>query len=164
MMSNVKCQMSNVKRGVTLIELLLYMAIMSIFLLTLTDIFVSIVNVRLEGEATSAVEQDGRYIVSRLAYDINRASLVLAPGTYGSPGTNTLSIDIAGTTYTYSLSGSNFQLVNDLGANNLNSSESKVSNINFQKIGNSGGKNTIKLSFTVTSVTERPSGPESKTF
>src|SRR3990167_8822134 len=96
------------KRGFTLIEIIIYMALLSIFLLTLTDIFVSILDVQLESDATSAVEQDGRFLLSRLAYDINRANAITIPGAIGS-SSNSLEMTIAADTYTYTLSGSDLQ-------------------------------------------------------
>ena len=151
-------------RGFTLVELLIYMALLAIFLLTLTDILVSILDVRSESEATSNVEQDGRFIVSRLSYDIGRASVVISPpmGTIG----DTLRITLDGAGNAYSVINGKLQVVNymTLETNNLNGSETSISSISFQRIGNVGGKDTIKIQFTIQSVTQRPSGPESRTF
>ncbi len=150
------------KRGFTLVELLLFMGIFSIFLIVLTDLFSAIINTRIESEATSSVEEDGRFIISRLAYDISRADSITSPA-LGS-GANSLSIVIGGVTYTYQVSSGNFQLTNDLGTNNLNSSETTVSTPIFQRIGNSDGKDTIKITFTVNSVTQKITGSETQNF
>ena len=143
------------------------MALLSIFLLTLTDIFVSILDVQLESDATSAVEQDGRFILSRLSYDIPRATDISTPHQIGQTRSN-LIMTIAGvTTYEYKENGGDLQLINDLGTNNLNSSESTISNLSFQRIANSAvpdTKDTIKIQFTITSKTIRSGGPETKTF
>ena len=153
--------------GFTLIEIIIYMALLSIFLLTLTDIFTSILDVQLESDATSAVEQDGRYILARMAYDIPRATDISTPPQIGQTRSN-LIMTIAGvTTYEYAENGGNLQLINDLGTNNLNSSESTLSNLSFQRIANSavpGTKDTIKIQFTITSKTTRTGGPETKIF
>jgi len=155
------------KRGFTLIEIIIYMALLSIFLLTLTDIFVSILDVQLESDATSAVEQDGRFILARMSYDIPRASDINIPPQIGQTRSN-LIMTIAGvTTYEYKENGGNLQLINDFGTNNLNSSESTISNLSFQRIANSavpGTKDTIKIQFTITSKTVRTSGPETRIF
>ena len=160
-------ELRNSSKGFTLIEIILYMALLSIFLLTLTDIFVSILDVQLESDATSAVEQDGRFLLSRLAYDINRANAITTPGAIGS-SSNSLEMTIAADTYTYTLSGSDLQLTVNFGTlNNLNGSETAVSNLSFQKIANSavvGTKETIKINFTISSVTQRTQGPEVRNF
>lgn len=161
---NFKLKISN---GFTLVELLIYMALLAIFLITLTGIFVNILEVQLESDATSAVDQDGRFILARLNYDINRATSVSTPSSFGSPGINNLSILISGDTYSYATSGENMQLTNILGTNNLNSSETTVTNLNFQRIANTsipGTRDTIKIQFTINSKTQRAQGAETKTF
>jgi len=153
-------------KGVTLIELLIYMALVSIFIITLTDIFSSTLAVRTESEATSAVDEDGRFILSRLDYDIARAGSINIPPQIGQTRSN-LRMDISGITYEYSENGGNLQLSNDQGTNNINSSETTVSSLSFQRIANSsipGTRDTVKIQFTLTSKTQRPQGPESKTF
>ncbi|MBI4033248.1 MAG: prepilin-type N-terminal cleavage/methylation domain-containing protein [Candidatus Blackburnbacteria bacterium] len=157
---------SRLPRGVTLVELLIYMGILSIFLVVLTDMFASILELRRESEATSSVEQDGRYILSRMAYDIPRATDISTPPQIGQTRSN-LKMTIGGFLYEYAESGGNLELSNDLGINYLNSSETTISNPTFQRIANtgvSGTKDTIKIQFTITSKTTRPGGAETKTF
>lgn len=150
-------------RGFTLVELLVYMALLAIFLIVLTDILVSILNVRTESEATSLVEQDGRFIIARLSHDINQASTINIPATTGGSG-GTLEIVINSDNHTYSLSGNKLQLTNVLGTNNLNGSETKVTSLNFQRVGNATGKDTIRINMAIESTTVRPSGPESRIY
>ncbi len=152
----------NAKKGFTLVELLLHMALLAILLITLTDIFVSILDVRLESDATSAVEQDGRLVLARLAYDINRADAIANPALGAS--SNSLGLTISGVSYTYAIVSSNLQLTNNLGTNNLNGSETTIPSITFQRIGNVGGKHTIKINFTINSQTQRNKGLETRTF
>ncbi|MBI3397592.1 prepilin-type N-terminal cleavage/methylation domain-containing protein [Candidatus Woesebacteria bacterium] len=142
--------------GFTLVELLLYMAIMVVFLGVLTNIFVSILDSKAESEATSYVEQDGRFILSRLTYDIGRASLV----SVSSP-TN-LSLTISGPADIYTLSGNDLTL----DGIKLNGSETKISNLTFQKLGNAaaGSKQTVQIKFMLTSVTQRNSGQEVRNY
>src|SRR4030042_5852170 len=72
------------QKGFTLVEILLYMGLLAILLVVLTEILVSILAVKIEFEATSSVEQDSRFLLSRLFYDINRASAITTPGSIGS--------------------------------------------------------------------------------
>lgn len=65
--------------GLTLVELLITMGMMSIFMVTLTDIFVALMSAKLESDATSTVSQEGRAIVARLEYDIGRATSLTTP-------------------------------------------------------------------------------------
>lgn len=150
------------QKGFTLIEQLIYMGLLSIFLITLTEMFVSILNVRKESEAVSAVEQDGRFILARLAYDLNRADSITTPAAAGATG-NTLVIVIGGVSYTYSLNGTNIQIASTVATEKINSTGTTVSNLTFQRIGN-GNKDTIKTQFTINGVTQRNNGIETRTF
>lgn len=156
-----------IARGFTLIEMLLYMALMSIFLIVLTDILVSIIGAKVSSQTFTSVEQDGRYILARLNYDISRANSITTPGAIGT-STNNLILIIGPDTYTYSLAGENLQLqVNATPADNLNGSNSTLSAPIFKKLANSaiaGTKETVQVQFVLTSKATTASGPETKTY
>lgn len=154
---------SRAQAGVTIVEMLLYMGLLSILLVILTDMFVTILQVKLESQATSAVEQDGRYILARLSYDIKRATAISNPAALGATS-DTLTMAINAVTHTYAVSGGTLTLTNNLGAAALQSSESTVSSISFQRLGNSGGKDTIAITVTLVSKAIRNSGAETRTF
>jgi Tfp pilus assembly protein PilW len=161
-MKNFILKIENSQVGMTLIELLIYMGLLSIFLVVLTSVFTSIVNVQLESKSVSSVEEDGRYILNRLTYDIRRASSITTPASIGGSG-STLALVINGSTYTLSQNGNNLQLVSSAGTDNLNSVDTKISNLSFQRIGNVSGKNTIVINFTITSAIQKMgNGPETK--
>lgn len=151
--------------GVTIVELLLYMTVLSALLTILTSIFVSALDVASESNATSSVEQDGNYILARLAYDIHRAQSINIPATNGSTNNN-FQIVVGGVNYTYSTGANdNLILTNNLGVNNLSNYGSSVSAFLVQRLGNAGGvENTLKINFTVTSREKRISGFETKDF
>lgn len=154
------------QRGVTVVELLLYMAILSALLTILTSVFVSALDVQSESQTTSSVEQDGNYILARLAYDIHRGQNINIPSYNGLPVSNNFQIVINGVNYTYSIDvNNNLILTNNLGVNNLNNYGTSISDFSIQRLGNVGGiENTLRVSFTVTSRTKRISGYESKNF
>lgn len=64
------------KRAFTIVELLLYMGIMAIFLVVLTDIWVSAMEALTRTENVAAITSDGRYILARLAYDVGQTGTV----------------------------------------------------------------------------------------
>lgn len=154
------------QKGVTIIELLLYMSILAVLLTILTSVFVSALDVQSESNATSSVEQDGNYILARLSYDIHRAQSINIPAAYGLPPTDSFQIVIDGINYTYSIdANNNLVLVNNLGVNNLNNYGSSVPAFSAQRLGNAGGvEDTLKINFTVASRTKRISGYEIKDF
>lgn len=153
--------------GFTLVELLLYMGILSVLLSVLVSIFVIALDAQLESEATSSVQRDGTYILAKLSYDIHRASSISIPSSLGADNNN-FKIVVGGVDYAYSLDGSeNLTLANDLGTNNLNSYDTTVSGLTIKRLGNSGGvEDTLKINFTLTSRTKRTgtAGYETKNF
>jgi len=83
--NNLKKFIKKTQRGLTLVEMLLYMAVFSILLTVLLQIFFSALDVQLESKATSGVDQDGTYIMARLTYDIQRAQAVITRYHMDSP-------------------------------------------------------------------------------
>jgi len=161
---NLKLEIRNSAKGFTLIELLIYIGLLSIFLVVLSQIFGSVLDAQLESQSTSAVHRDGRFILSKLTYDVHRANSIVLPASLGASSTS-LQLDISGIN-TYSLNNGNLELTNSLGTNNLNSADTTVSNLNFTRIGNSvaNAKNTVRITYTITSKIVRPKGLETKDF
>jgi type II secretory pathway pseudopilin PulG len=149
--------------GVTFVELLLVMGLLSIFLVVLTTVFTTTLDVQNQTNSYSAVVSDGRFIMARLNYDIARATAVTTPTALGDSGP-TLVITVDGNTYTYDLSGSNLQLTDDTGSANLNGGGTTVSDVDFQRIGNAGGMETIRYSFKLTSTAKHDGKSDSQTF
>ncbi|HSX35445.1 MAG TPA: prepilin-type N-terminal cleavage/methylation domain-containing protein [Patescibacteria group bacterium] len=138
------------QRGVTLIELLVTMGLLSIMLVILTTIFTASVDVQSETSDYAAVTADGRFALSRLEYDIHRASAVTTPATLGASGSS-LVLTVGSSTYTYSVSGNRLQLDIDGSSDYLTGDQSVVSGLNFQALGNPGGLESVSYSFTLTS-------------
>ncbi len=148
--------------GFTIVEMILYMGLLTIMMMILTRMFTGIVDVQLESQASSAVEEDGRYIFSRLAYDIGRASNIITPASLGSQ-TSVLTLTIGGVSYTYAVSENNLTLTNDQGSDVLNGQGTSISNFAVTRLGNTGGKHALRVQLTITSTTEGVAGVESKT-
>lgn len=119
------------KKGFTLVELLLYMGLVVIFLGVLTNLFVSVLDVKDESSGVSFVEQDGRFILSRLLYDANQS------------GADYISSN-------YSLVNNNLILNNE----KLNNSETRVLEFTTLQLGNVGGKKSLQVKFKLESGSE----------
>lgn len=165
----------NSKFAFTLVELLVFMGLFAILIVVLTQILVSALNVQLESQATSSVQQDGRYILARLTYDVNRAtknigqlSAIIEPASAGTQS-DKLQLTINGSTYKYATaSGNILNLTVTTGGvpttNQLNSFGTTITNVVFKRIGSNTNKDSIQASFTATSTSQSSSGPEVKTF
>jgi type II secretory pathway pseudopilin PulG len=162
---NARYKVENLRAGFTLVELLVYMGLLSIVLVAMTTIFTTIIDTQLNAQTTSYVSQDGRYIYSRFIHDINNATSVQAPAGLGSTSAS-LVLTKDGTQVTYALSGNNLVMTDNTGSYTMNSFGTTISHVSFKRVGNTGiinPKDTFQISFTVSG--NRPdSSPEVKDF
>src|SRR3972149_9396014 len=98
--ARLPAEASERRRGFTIVEMIIYCSILISFLYVLTNMFVSILDMQLESETTSSVTQDSRYLFSRFAYDLGRASAIVTPAALGEQS-NTLQLTINGALHTY---------------------------------------------------------------
>lgn len=145
--------------GFTLIELIIYMGLITTLLVITSQIFFAVLDVQTESEANSAIEQDGRFILARLSYDFNESTLITTPLNLGDTSV-TLSLDNGTKIY----ENTNGNLL--LNGSQLNSTGTTISNLLFTRLGNSGvgKKNTVRISFRLTSTVLRTKGPDIKDF
>jgi len=155
---------SKLQRGFTLIELIIYGGMLSILLGVFVTLFGSIVDAQLDSQATSSVQQDGQYLMTKLSHDIMNASSISTPATVGT-STQSLQISIDSASLTYSLdANNNLILTTSSGSDQLNSYATEISGLSFVRRGNVGGKNSVTFTYTVTGKTQRTSGPESVSY
>ena len=151
------------QQGVTLVELLLVMGLLSIFMVMLSGILAASLDVQSQSQSYATVNHDGRFILARLEYDINHASAVTVPAVYGAASTS-LGITVDGAAYAYTLNGTNLQLNNGTNTDVLNGGDTAVSDVSFIKYGNAGGKPLVKVSFTLTSKVAHDGIYDTQTF
>lgn len=153
------------RKGFTLVELIMSMGIMTILMAVFTGIFSSIIDTTLDSTATSGVDQDGKFIIARLAYDMQRSSEIVTPAAPGSVTNPTLTVKINSIDYTYSMDASgNLLLTDNSGSNNLNGHTTQVSDLTFQRLGIGDTTDTVQVKFRLTSKIKEPSGTETKAF
>lgn len=171
------------QKGFTIVEMMIYMGLLTLFLYVLTEIFISVTNLQLESQTTSSVQQDGRYILARLSYDIKQSQdnynpvsattptpAIITPAAVGGYA-DRLVLTVGGTQYTYSLSGGNLVVTDSVGTDQINGYDTTITNIGttpiFYRLGNPtpGAKNSISINYKVTSRSKRPGvGAEIKTY
>ena len=143
----MKSQAPLMKRGFSIVEMLLYSGLLTLFLVVLSNLFLTSLDIKIASEGDSYTGQDARFIISRLTYDAKQAESIIAPALGVSA--NSLALVIDGANYTYAPSGTNLEISDASGTYNLNGSETEVSDVSFQRIGNISGKNSIKVTFSV---------------
>ena len=143
---NSKFIIHNSRKGFTLIELAIYMGILAILLLVLSSFFNSAMDTLLSSQATSPTEQDSKFILNRLFYDITNADSLTMPVNPGDSG-QTMQLVHNGITYTYTLTGNNLTLADNVGTDVLNSPQTTISNLSFKRIGYAGEIPTVQIQF-----------------
>ena len=154
------------QNGFTLIELSVYIGLLGILIIIMSQMFIAILDVRLESASTSVIQQDGGYIEARIAYDVHRASSILSPplGQVASA----LSLDIIESgvhkTYQYTLNGTDLVLSDGTDSDKLTSSGSAVTRFFVTRVGNSGtlpgAKDTVAVDMILTSQYQLPRAPD----
>ncbi len=139
--------------GFTLVELVIYMGLFLMMLVVLTELFSSSLALRLDASATSRVQQDIHFFLTRLRYDAARASSISLPAAAGGSGT-TLTLVIDGNSYSYQAVDNDLILASPAGSDQLNSPEIKIENLSFTRLGDSSNHDTIQVRMTVTSSLE----------
>ncbi len=145
------------RQGFTIVELLIYMGILAILMTILTRLFTATVDVQLTSEATGGVEEDSRYIYSRLAYDIARSDSIVTPDVPGI-SSDSLTMLIGSVPYTYRVIGTNLVLDDE----SLNSYLTNISDVTFTQLGPVTGKKSIWVTYTITSTIQSSSGTDTK--
>lgn len=130
------------KKAFTLIEFLVYMALMGLFLIVLSNILVTSLETLTQSSQVTMVDADGRFILARLAYDMGRSTSISTPAAAGQTS-NSLVISAG----SYTLSGGNLLF----GTDQLNSFDSSLANFSVTRIGNGTGRDTVKITFDLTS-------------
>lgn len=155
-------------KGFTLIEILLYVSIVSIMLLVMSAFLFSILQARTKFQTISEVDQQGIQVMQVLTQTVHNARKINIP-VQGTTGT-TLSVDMADagkTPAVFNSSGTNMQIKEGAGAIvPLTSSKVAISDILFSNASRANTLGTIKFQFTLNYL--NPSGRNeyeySKTF
>ena len=161
-------KLSNLQKGYTLAEFIIYAGLLSALLLIMSSAFASVVATQNEAKSYSSVDEDARYIMAKMAYDFqstNGADTVNNHIDLPATGSTsaTLQVTLNSVSYTYSVASGNLQLTANAAPENLNSIDTSISNVSFQRIGN-GTHDSVRMSFTVTSKARQTSGSKTKSF
>ena len=165
----IKRLITKSQKGTSFIELILYFSLLGIVLVIATDIILRTGEFSLESSARNDLQDDGRFIISRLSYDIHKANSITTPVNLGDTS-STLVSTVGPETHTYSLVDTNIDYQEETGPPpniqnaNINSNRTKVNSLTFKRLGNSGGKHTIKVTFELEGTQPQKGGPEQKTF
>lgn len=136
-----------IKGGFSIIELIIYAALLVMFLAILSNLFLTSIDIKTASEGQSYLGQDSRAIIARMNYDFLRATTVTAPA-LGATG-NSLSLTINGATTTYTLMNGKIKMSDATGTYDLNGSETNVTALSFETLDGLTGKRSVQMNFTI---------------
>lgn len=147
-----KLQANSLQRGFTLIELMIYMGLLSIFLFVMTDLLASTLDIRANSTSNSAVVLEAEYLRRRLEYDVHRSTAISAPST-GASG-STVSLTIGGSTYSYASSSGSLVLTTGGVSYPLTNDAVQLTSFSVSRVGNGNANDTLRFAFTLDSTTQ----------
>jgi hypothetical protein len=140
------------RAGFTIIELLIFVAIYVTAIVGFIVIFTSFLSVQTRQYAETEVNQQSQYLLTMLQQQIDAASIVdMAADT----ATGTLTLRMASSAndpvLIYASSGIAYQKLGAAGPQPLTSSKVNVTALVFTRRINSGGRDTVQISYTIQS-------------
>ena len=143
------------RSGFTLVEIVIYMAVLFIFLLAVTQYAITMVQTAQKARTVHEVEQNARFAMERIVREIQSANGInTGSSTFAShPGVLSLSHDIAGEDPTvFDLSGGQLRITQGAGGTPyaLTSNDVTVSNLVFTNLSIVDRTQNIHVAMTVT--------------
>lgn len=154
---------NTLKNATTIVELTLYMGLLSIFLVIIFNLFSQIISTQTRSVAVSLVQTNGNFLLTKLTHDINQANAITAPASIGSSAIS-MTLTIGTTNSSYTISNGRLTMTDTSGTYNLNDADTTISDFVVTRLGNSGGKAGLKIVFTVTSNVVDNSNIKTKTY
>jgi len=139
------------QQGYTLIELLLYIAILGILLPSVVAFMGLAVDVRVKNQSIAEVDSQGMAAMDYITQTIRNASSISAPSAAASGSSLTLIVPTGTLSPTvFSLNGTALQVKEgSAAAIALTSSDITISNLTFTNLSRSGTNGIVQISFTV---------------
>jgi len=154
------------KKGFTLIEVLLYVSIGGILIFLLANLIFMTMESRVKGQVINEVDGQGIQVMQLITQTIRNADSITSP-TIGASGSS-LSLNVTGANPTIFLLSGNKIVISESGGANVDLTSSRIiaSNVIFYNVSRPATSGSIKIQFTLTHVnnTGRNEYNYSKTF
>lgn len=143
-------------QGYTLIELLLYVALLGTLLTTVTYFFGTATSARIKNQSIQEVNDQGVFVMEHLTQTIHNATAVTVPATGSSGSSLTLTVPTAGLSPTvFSGSGTPAAIQIKEGAATavpLTSNKVQISSLTFKNLSRAGTPGSVQVSFVLSRV------------
>ncbi len=149
--------------GFSLVELLIYMGLSSIILTVVAGLFVAVLESQLRSEQSSIMEQDSRYLIAKLSYEITQADELLIPAILGESA-NQLQLATSGQPVILELDNQDLEITKNGLVYQLNHSLTTVDNFQVTRLGNEEGQPVIQVNLTLSSQIQAEGQPSTKDY
>lgn len=142
------------KRGFTLIEMLLYMAILSIVMGGFVIFAITVFQTRIKAEAVSVVETQGNMAMEQILKSIRLGTVINTPAAGVSASSASINVfDGVKSPTLFDLNSGAIRIKEGASAYvNLTPANVTVSNLSFQNLTQTGAPGVIRVSYTLTSI------------
>ncbi|KXK26620.1 MAG: hypothetical protein TR69_WS6001000627 [candidate division WS6 bacterium OLB20] len=139
------------RKGFSLVEVLLYLALTVLIMGTITAVFTQVVETRQRSRTIAEVDQQGAQIMLEITQAIRDAERVNSPTIGTSSSSLSLDLPLSYLSPTvYTLNGSTLQVTEgDAAPVALSSNRIAVSNVTFSNLSRSGTQGTVRIQFTL---------------
>ncbi len=137
--------------GYTLIELLLYVSIVGVLLISVTGFYGLVADTRVKGQSINEVEQQGALAMDLIAQTIRNATGITAPVAGASGSSLTVTVPTGALSPTiFNLSGTTLQIKEGAAtAVPLTNSKVQVTSLTFTNLTRSGTPGIVRISMTI---------------
>ncbi len=134
--------------GFTLIETIIYMGLLSIILLIITNLLITASYFSQEETARLEIQKNGRFVTELIIRDLQNASSVDVPND-NNPTNNLIAGDVS-----YGLISGTLIRSESGDFDNVTSNQVKVESLEFRKIANVGGRPSIQIKININFIGE----------
>lgn len=141
------------EQGFSLVELLLYMGLLSVFLVVISTFFVSILDVQSRALSSSELEENSKFISNRLKYELRSAESATNSAELGAASSSIVLIRDS-VSYTFSVLDNTLQRASASATVVLHDDDVQLSNFSVVRVGNEGQFDTFIIDYSLTSATQ----------
>ena len=146
--------MKNLSRqsGFTLLELILYLGITSILVVSVSFFFISLLQARVKFQTISEVEQQGEQVMQQITQTVRNSSSITSPATGATTAALTVVVPTGSLSPSvFDLSGGVIRITEGAGAAQpLTTTAVTVSGLSFQNLTRPTTQGVVRISFTLT--------------
>lgn len=134
------------RRGATLFEVLVYVALFSIMSIAFMTIFLIVIRVNARQSSAGEVNGQAQFLITTIECNVEQATSFTVGGGGGS-----VVFTMTTSTVTIALGGSAVQMTDANGTSTLTSSKVTIDSLTFTKRTNAGARDVLSVSFKISS-------------